>query len=276
MSFWNLILLPAGAEAGISVRELEINTSTPLVCSAQLALPVSVLLHSSPPTEGLPGELEFSASMSFSKIRFVISHNAEASYNCPFLTKVKSTLWRLDLVNWGLSTFLFPSPFTDDPSLSPCVLSSQAAASHSGTAVPLLVQLWPQGLMLSGAKRLHVCKSTCRPWENHSRGNVVILAGTSREKLKYQTCLNFVFLLIALSKLWVAPGVIWPCVCSGRSYASCAVVVQDCLASVANAVQELVVVSQPCPTTTNAQNHKGRELVGVSAPSGCKDTNRHT
>lgn len=140
---------------------------------------------------------------------------------------------------------------------------------------PTLGQLWPQGLMLSGAKRLHVCKSTCRPWENHCCGNVMILAGTSREKLKYQTNLNFVFLLPALSKLWVAPGVIWPCVCSGRSYASCAVVVQDCLASVANAVQELVLVSQPCPTTTNAQNHKGREPVGVSVPSGCKDTNRH-
>lgn len=68
---------------------------------------------------------------------------------------------------------------------------------------------------------------------------------------------------------------IWPCVCSGRSYANCAVVVQDCLVSVADMVQEQVLVSQPWPTTTDAQNHKGRELVGVSAPSGHKDTNRH-
>lgn len=68
---------------------------------------------------------------------------------------------------------------------------------------------------------------------------------------------------------------IWPCVCSGRSYANCAVVVQDCLVPVANMVQELVLVLQPCPTTTNALNHEGRELVGVSTLSGYKDANCH-
>lgn len=69
----------------ISIHELEINTSPLLVCSAQLTLPVSVLLHSSPPTE-LLGEWEGSAAPSFSKIRFV----TVAGHSRHFLTKVKS------------------------------------------------------------------------------------------------------------------------------------------------------------------------------------------
>jgi len=109
VSSWNLVLLPAGVEAGISVRESEINTSTLLVCSAQLSLPLSVLLHSSPPTEELLGEPEFSAPTSFLKIRFVTSHNAEAGYNRLFPMKVKSTPGRLNLVNWGpLHVISFP------------------------------------------------------------------------------------------------------------------------------------------------------------------------
>jgi len=68
--------------------------------------------------------------------------------------------------------------------------------------------------------------------------------------------------------------VIRPCVCSGHSCANCAVVVQDCLVSVADMVQELVLVSRPCPTATNAKNHEGREL-GVPVLSGYKDTDRH-
>lgn len=47
------------------------------------------------------------------------------------------------------------------------------------------------------------------------------------------------------------------------------------MVSAANMVQELVLVSQPCSTTTSAQNHGGRELLGVSALYGYKDTNRH-
>lgn len=209
MSFWNSILLPAGVEAEISVGELEINSSALLVCSTQLTLPVSVLLHFSPPTE-LLGELEFSASTGFSKIRFVTSHNVEASYSRPLLTKVKSTPWRLDLANWGPLHIMslpprFPSPVWDD-----LIVLVYSASSQAGIVVPLLLQQWPQGFMLSGAKRLHVCKSTCRPWENHCCGNDMILAGISREILKYQTCLHCDFLLTALCKLWVGP-----CVCSG-------------------------------------------------------------
>lgn len=69
----------------ISICELEINTSPLLVCSAQLTLPVSVLLHSSPPRE-LLGEREVSAAPSVSKIRFVMA----AGYSRGFLAKVKS------------------------------------------------------------------------------------------------------------------------------------------------------------------------------------------
>lgn len=64
------------------------------------------------------------------------------------------------------------------------------------------------------------------------------------------------------------------CVCSGHSYPNCAVVVLCSLVSVTNMVLELVLVSQPCPTTSNAQNHEGKEL-GVSAPSGYKVTSWH-
>lgn len=69
----------------ISICELEINTSPLLVCSVQLTLPVSILLHSSPCTE-LLGEWEVSAALSFSKIQFV----TVAGYSCHFMTEVKS------------------------------------------------------------------------------------------------------------------------------------------------------------------------------------------
>lgn len=198
VSFWNSVLLPPGVEAGISVRELEINTSTLLVCSAQLMLPVSLLLCSSPPTEELLGEQEFSASTSFSKIWFVISHSAEASYNHLLLTKVKSTLRRLIMINWGPLhiMFFYPSSFPHIlQMISHCrhVFSSQAASSPTGTAVPLLVQLWPQGLMLSGAKRLQVSKATCRPWENHCCGNDLILAAISQEKAQVSNMFKLCF-----------------------------------------------------------------------------------
>lgn len=97
---------------------------------------------------------------------------------------------------------------------------------------------------------------------------------SARKKLKYQTCLNFFS-----SLLWVSfeLGLVWySLVCAqGVFTLNCAGVVQDRLASVANMVWELVLVSQPCPTTTNAHNHKGKEVVVVSVPPGYKDTNRH-
>lgn len=51
----------------------------------------------------------------------------------------------------------------------------------------------------------------------------------------------------------------------------CAVVVQGCLVGLTNMVWELVLVSQPCPTTATVQNYEGWEL-GVSASSSYKDT----
>lgn len=168
----------------ISICELEINTSPLLVCSAQLTLPVSVLLHSSPPTK-LLGEREASAALSFSKSRFVTA----AGYSRRFLTKVKSfegCIW------WtGVS-------FTQRPFPPSCYRWSLAVLlciplSRQET-VPLLVQLWAQGLFR--AKRLlSVCKSTCWPW-THCRGNDLIMAGVSREKLMCQTFLNLFSLLV--------------------------------------------------------------------------------
>lgn len=57
-----------------------------------------------------------------------------------------------------------------------------------------------------------------------------------------------------------------------HSYANCAVVVQDCLVSVANMVQ--VLVPLPYPTASNAQIHEAKDFAGVSAVAGSKDTNQ--
>lgn len=61
----HLILFPVGVEAGIAARELEIDTSTHVVCTARLTLHATVLLHSCPTAEELLREPEFSASWCF-------------------------------------------------------------------------------------------------------------------------------------------------------------------------------------------------------------------
>lgn len=103
-----------------SICELEINTSPLLVCSAQLTLPVSVLLHSSPPTK-LLGEREASAALSFSKSRFVTA----AGYSRRFLTKVKSFEGCIWWTGVSFTQCPFPPPVTDDLSLSSCVSHSR-------------------------------------------------------------------------------------------------------------------------------------------------------
>lgn len=86
VSFWNVVLFPAGGEAVISVCELEISASAPLVCSAQLTLPVSVLLIPLLPRKNC-WENWTCQLLSFLKIQFGSSCYAGGSYKCLFLAR---------------------------------------------------------------------------------------------------------------------------------------------------------------------------------------------
>lgn len=172
-----------------SICELEINTSPLLVCSAQLTLTVSVLLHSSPPTE-LLGEQEVSAAPSFSKIRFV----AAAGYSRCLLTKVKS----FEGCIWWTGVSFMQCPF-------PLLLQM---ISHCPPVYPALeagncvsVQLWAQG-QFRAKRLLSICKSTCRSWK-HCHGNNLIMAGVSRGKVS-----NFLKLVLLTGTISLWPKLV--------------------------------------------------------------------
>lgn len=138
------------------------------VCSIQLTLHATVLLHSSTPTEELCGEMEFWASTSFLKIWFVTGHIAEPSHNHLLLKKVKNTHRRMDLVNWD-PCHIMPHPCSYFPCLLQMislivliVVSSQMETPQAKTVRPLLFQLGSRACVTQ-SKEVGCIKSTCRP-----------------------------------------------------------------------------------------------------------------